>query len=132
MHILGFIIYFLYHITVFAGFTPFNWGRRGRDSMVVGFSTTCAISVYHQWSCEFQSRSWRGVLDTTVCDKVCQWPVTGRWFSTGTPVSSTNKTDCNDITEILLKVTLNTISQTKPGFTLFYISCTCIMLMSAF
>jgi hypothetical protein len=28
------------------------------------------------------------------------------------PVSSTNKTDRQDITEILLKVTLNTISQT--------------------
>ena len=27
------------------------------------------------------------VLDTTVCDKVCQWLVTGRWFSPGTPVS---------------------------------------------
>jgi len=22
-------------------------GRRGRDHMVVGFTTTCAISVYH-------------------------------------------------------------------------------------
>jgi hypothetical protein len=29
-------------------------------------------------------------------------------------VSSTNKTDRHDITEILLKVTLNTINQTKP------------------
>ena len=29
------------------------------------------------------------------------------WFSTGTPVSSTNKTDRHDITEILWKVTLN-------------------------
>jgi hypothetical protein len=26
----------------------------------------------------------------------------------------TNKTDCHDITEILLKVALNTINQTKP------------------
>jgi hypothetical protein len=34
---------------------------------------------------------------------------TGQWFSPGTPVSSTNKTDCHDITEILLKVALNTI-----------------------
>ena len=34
-----------------------------------------------------------------------------RWFS---PVSSTNKTDRHDITEILLKVALNTIYQTKP------------------
>jgi hypothetical protein len=30
----------------------------------------------------------------------------------GTPVSSTNKTDRNDITEILLKVVLRTINQT--------------------
>jgi hypothetical protein len=37
---------------------------------------------------------------TTLCDKVCQWLVTGRWFSLGTPVSSTNKTDCHDTTEV--------------------------------
>jgi hypothetical protein len=37
--------------------------------------------------------------------------------SPGTPISSTNKTDCQDITEILLKVVLNTINQTKvPQF----------------
>jgi hypothetical protein len=48
----------------------------------------------------------RGVLDTTLCEKVCQWLVSGRWFSPDTPVSSTNKTDPHDITEILLKVTL--------------------------
>jgi hypothetical protein len=34
--------------------------------------------------------------------------------SAGTPVSSTNKTDHHDITEILLKVGLNTLNQTKP------------------
>ena len=54
----------------------------------------------------------RGVLDTTLCDKICQLPVTGRWFSPGTPVSSTNKTDRRDIAEILLKVVLNTITLT--------------------
>jgi membrane-anchored protein YejM (alkaline phosphatase superfamily) len=32
--------------------------------------------------------------------------------SPGTPVSSTNKTDHHDITEILLKVVLNTINPT--------------------
>ena len=31
-------------------------------------------------------------------------------FSPGTPVSSINKIDCHDITEILLKVALNTIN----------------------
>jgi hypothetical protein len=36
----------------------------------------------------------------------------GRWFSPVTPVSFTNKTDRHDITEILLKVALNTITLT--------------------
>ena len=54
----------------------------------------------------------QGVLNTTLCVKVCQWLAAGRWFSPGTPVSSTNKTDRHDITEILLKVALNTITIT--------------------
>ena len=37
----------------------------------------------------------------------------GRWFSPGTPVSSTIKTGRHDITEILLKVALNTKNQIK-------------------
>jgi hypothetical protein len=37
---------------------------------------------------------------------------TGRGFLRGTPVSLTKKTDNNDIAEILLEVTLNTINQT--------------------
>ena len=36
---------------------------------------------------------------------------TGQWFSPDAPVSSTNKSDCHSITEILLKVALNTINQ---------------------
>jgi len=32
-----------------------------------------------------------------------------QWFSPGTPVSSTNKTDRHDITEILLEVALKTM-----------------------
>jgi hypothetical protein len=36
-------------------------GRRGRDRMEVGFTTTYAISAYHHWCCEFESRSGRGV-----------------------------------------------------------------------
>jgi hypothetical protein len=50
---------------------------------------------------------------TTLCDKVCQWLATGRWFSPGRPVSSTNKTDHHDLAEILLKVELNSIKQTS-------------------
>ena len=33
------------------------------------------------------------VHDTTLCDKVCQWLAAYRWFSSGTTVSSTNKSD---------------------------------------
>jgi hypothetical protein len=37
------------------------WDSRGRDRMVVGFTTTVVISAFHHWCCEFESRSGRGV-----------------------------------------------------------------------
>ena len=43
----------------------------------------------------------------------------GRWYSPGTPVSSTNKTDRHDMTEILLTVSLNTITP-KPTMEMSY------------
>jgi hypothetical protein len=39
----------------------------------------------------------------------------GLWFSLGTPASSTTKTGRHDITEILLKVALNTKNQSKSN-----------------
>jgi hypothetical protein len=47
------------------------------------------------------------VISIDLCDKVFQWLATGRWFS---PVSSNNKTDRDDITEVLSKVALYTIT----------------------
>jgi hypothetical protein len=44
----------------------------------------------------------------TASDKVYQLLAHGRWFSPGTPASSTTKTGRHDIAEILLKVALNT------------------------
>jgi hypothetical protein len=38
--------------------------------MLVGFTSTYAIDVYHHF---FDSRAWRGVLDTTPCDQIYQW-----------------------------------------------------------
>jgi hypothetical protein len=49
--------------------------------------------------------SW-GVLDTTLCDKVCR--ATGQWF---TPISSTNKTDSHEITEKFTSVWLGIIQE---------------------
>ena len=74
---------------------------------IVGFTTTYTLWV---------RIGWRGVLDTTLCDKVCQWLATGQWFSLVPPVPSTNKIDHHDITEILLKVALSTINQPNHHF----------------
>ena len=39
----------------------------------------------------------RNVLDKTLSDDVCQCLATGRWFSQGTPFSSTNNTYRHDM-----------------------------------
>jgi hypothetical protein len=53
--------------------------------------------------CEVYSKQLFGIKFVS-----CLWQV---WFSLGAPVSSTNKTYCHDIAEILLNVALNTINQ---------------------
>ena len=58
-------------------------------------------------------KKWCTLL-AAASDKVYQWLAHGRWFSTGTPVSSVTKTGRHDIAEILLKVALNTINQSSP------------------
>jgi hypothetical protein len=87
--------------------------------LIYGFTTAYAISAYHHLCCEFEFYSWWGVLDTTVHDKVCQWPAAGQWFSPGSPVSFTNKNDLHNITEILLKMAFNTINLTPMCCWLF-------------
>ena len=64
-----------------------------------------------------------GLLDTTLYDEGSRWLPADQWFSTGTPVSSTNKCDHHDITEILLKVVLNTITLNPFLLTLFMRNC---------
>ena len=50
---------------------------------------------------------------TTLCDKVCKRLATVQWFSTDSPITSTNKTDHHDIAEILLKVALGNTKQSN-------------------
>jgi hypothetical protein len=91
-------------------------GRRGCDRMVVGFSNTSAISAYlaittnivssnpaHGEMYLIQHYIFFGYLRQRVCD-----------FSEYSGFSI-NKTDSHNITEILLWVALNTISQAKPS-----------------
>ena len=53
--------------------------------------------LYHQClsplTLRFRILIRRGVFNTTLCDKVCQWFAAGRRFSPDTPVSPTNKTE---------------------------------------
>jgi hypothetical protein len=85
-------------------------GRRGCDRMVIYLCNHCLSPVMLWVRISIRARY------TTLCDKVYQWLETSRWFSPGPPVSCTNKTDRHDITEILLKVALNTIKQTNIVF----------------
>jgi hypothetical protein len=92
-------LYIYIYICIFQFQEGLSW-LWSYDSLIFNFLCNQWLSPLMLW---VRIRSWRGVLYTTLYDKVCQWLATGRWFSPGTLVSSTNKTDRHDITEILLK-----------------------------
>ena len=62
----------------------------------------------HDRLCKLQRRCTQ-LADAS--DKAYESPAHGRWFSPGTPASSTTKTGRHDLAEILLKVALITINQ---------------------
>jgi hypothetical protein len=65
--------------------------------MVVRFTTTCAIGAYHHYSCEFEPRG-----DVTIVYSIQHYVIklsVTLWFSQGTTVSSTNKTNYRDISK---------------------------------
>jgi len=75
---------------------------QGRDRMVVGFTTTYAISAYHHWCCEFESQSGRAVQHYVI--KVVSDLRQVNGFLQALRFSPPIKTDCHDITEILLNM----------------------------
>jgi hypothetical protein len=91
--------------------------RRGCDCMVVGFITTYAIILFATVPITTKVVSSNPTqAGCTRYNIMCQWLAAGLWFSPGTPVSSTNKTDRHFIAEILLKVELNTIILIKDDW----------------
>jgi hypothetical protein len=94
------------YIAIFTPLSMWIWGRCGGDRMVVGFTTTSAISAYHNW-CEFKSRSGWGIHHYVI-----KFVSNLRQVFSG---FSTNKTDLHYITEILLKVVLNNINVVLAG-----------------
>ena len=98
------------------------WGRRGHNPMLVGFTTTYAISAYHHWYCS--SNPTHGEVHSIqhyMIKFVTSWLASGQRFYPGTPVSITNKTDRHDVTEILLKVALNNLYPLIPRLGVWHI-----------
>jgi hypothetical protein len=64
-----------------------------KDNFIYVFTTTYAISAYHQVSCELKSRAWRGALDSTLCGQNYQWLAPGfllvLWFPPPIKLTST-------------------------------------------
>ena len=87
--------------------------RRGRDHMVVGFTTTFANSAYHHWCCDFESQPGWGVQHYVIKFVSDLHQVGGflRVLGFPPPIKLTR----HNITEILLKVTLNTIKPTNQS-----------------
>ena len=71
---------------------------------------TRLLPIRHGFTPGFVSyNKWCTRLATT-SDKVYQLLDHGRWFSLGTPASSTTKTGRHDVAEILVKVAFSVIS----------------------
>jgi hypothetical protein len=92
--------------------SQFYWWRRPEYPLKTNDLSQVIDKLYHIMLCRVHGICAHHLIalhfSCELCDKVCQWLATGRWFSTGTPVSSTNKTDLHDIAEVWLKVALNT------------------------
>ena len=83
------------------------WVRHSISRRLIAYSIITIPGV--NWTIK-TINNWIFQLTSYACDKVCQWLMGGRWFSPGTPVSFTNKNDGHNITELLLKVALSTIT----------------------
>jgi len=92
---------------------PTSFQRRDRRGhTVVGFTTIYAISAYHLLTLWVRIPLRRGVFDTILCDKVCQLFAVGLWFFSLLVLWFPPPIKLTSITEILLKVALNTITLT--------------------
>ena len=96
-------------------------GPGGSMSWVVGLPNNSYKPITNTawvraWICKLQKGFTRLAA---VSDKAYQLLAYGRWFSPGTPASSTTKTGRHDIAKILLKVALNPEHQS-----IIYYNCT--------
>jgi hypothetical protein len=87
-----------------------SWLEGRRHDFFLIFQTCTCLKIINIWAWNHEQQELHMARCTALCDKACQWLATGRWFSPGPSVFSTNKTGRHDIAEILLKVSLNFIT----------------------
>jgi hypothetical protein len=75
---------------------PFGWLVLERSSNT-NPTKIRGVKSFAPESCEFEPRSWRGVLDTTLCDKFCQKLATSRLFSLDSRVYWPPRYNCKKI-----------------------------------
>jgi hypothetical protein len=97
------IINYIAHLVIIAHLSMGPSWLRSYGSWIYNYLCNQCLSPLLLWV-RISTRAWC----TALCDNIWQWLATGRWFSPGPPVSSTNNTDRHDIAEILLKVALHT------------------------
>ena len=107
-----------------------TFGRLRFENLDLNLLEFC-WDLFSAWSCSTigSAPSWSAIFIYKFHSEVSLLIVFNIWKrkliqlqsgpSPGSPISSTNKTDRHDITEILLKVALNTIKQTITEIDLF-------------
>ena len=87
------------------------WGLY-KPEIIIFISTSvlpCRVNTRRVLPCRVNTRL------AAASDKIYELLAHGRWFSPGTPASSTTKIGRHDIAEILLKVALSTMNESiKP------------------
>jgi hypothetical protein len=83
-------------------------GRRGSGSWIYNYLSNHAVHITTKVVSSNPNHGEMYSIQHYMI-KVYQWLATGQWFSPGTLVSSTNKTDRHDITVLLVKVALNNL-----------------------
>ena len=93
-----------------------RWGCRDRDRMVVGFTITYemqSVPITTNLVSSNPTQEMDNSIQHHVIKFVTDLPQVGGFLLVLPPVSSINKTDRHDITEILLNVALKTTNQIK-------------------